>query len=48
MTEPEYKFLRVKKETAERLRKHGISGESVDDILNKIMDKVNKIWSMQN
>jgi len=36
----EYSTIRVKKETKKRLSKHGGFKESYDDLINRLLDKV--------
>lgn len=37
------KNIVVKKSTWERLRKHGNTGDSFDDVVNKVLDEVEKM-----
>jgi len=34
--------IQLKKETVERLKKHGEFGQSYDDLLNTLLDKIKK------
>jgi hypothetical protein len=35
---PDYKNIKIHKETHERLQSHGNMGESFDDLINRILD----------
>jgi len=42
MGDPEYTTLSIRKETKERLRKYGSFGESWDQLINKILDEIDR------
>jgi hypothetical protein len=45
----EYTFIRIKKETAEKLKNLGHKNETYDQIINKILNEVkNKKWEKRS
>ena len=40
MPESKYKTIKVKEQTYERLQFHGKMGESFDDLINRLLDKL--------
>jgi hypothetical protein len=38
----EYSYVRLRKETVERLKRLGFKGETYDDIINRLIEEVEK------
>jgi hypothetical protein len=38
----EYSYVRLRKETVERLKRLGFKGETYDDIINRLIEEVKK------
>jgi len=38
----EYTFVRLRRETVEKLKKLGFKGETYDDIINRLIEEVEK------
>ena len=42
MDDPEYTTLSIRKETKKRLKRYGSFGESWDQLINRILDEIDK------
>ena len=43
MDDPEYTTLSIRKETKERLKSYGSFGESWDQLINRILDEIERL-----
>jgi len=43
MDDPEYTTLTIRKETKEKLRKYGAFGESWDQLLNRLVEELERL-----